>query len=44
MTNGEKPLQNDLQLMVMAQLIALSIAVPAAIFSVRRPGGIVDRV
>jgi len=34
----------SLQLMVMAQLIALSIAVPAAIFSVRRPGGIVDRI
>jgi peptide/nickel transport system permease protein len=34
----------SLQLMVMAQIIALSIAVPAALFSVRRPGGPVDRV
>ena len=34
----------SLQLMVMAQLIAISIAVPAALLSVRRPGGIFDRL
>jgi peptide/nickel transport system permease protein len=34
----------SLQLMVMAQLIALGIAVPAALFSVRRPGGLFDRL
>lgn len=33
----------SLQLMVMAQVIALAIAVPAALLSVRRPGGPVDR-
>ena len=34
----------SLQLMVMAQLIALGIALPAALFSVRRPGGLFDRL
>ncbi len=34
----------SLQLMVMAQIIALGIAVPAALFSVRRPGGLFDRM
>lgn len=34
----------SLQLMVMAQLIALGIAVPVALLSVRRPGGIFDRL
>jgi peptide/nickel transport system permease protein len=34
----------SLQLMVMAQIIALGIAVPAALLSVRRPGGLFDRV
>jgi peptide/nickel transport system permease protein len=33
----------SLQLMVMAQLIALGIAVPVALLSVRRPGGVFDR-
>jgi peptide/nickel transport system permease protein len=33
----------SLQLMVMAQIIALGIAVPAALLSVRRPGGLFDR-
>ena len=34
----------SLQLMVMAQIIAIGIAVPAALFSVRRPGGLFDRM
>lgn len=34
----------SLQLMVMAQLIALGIAIPVALLSVRRPGGIFDRI
>jgi len=34
----------SLQLMVMAQIIALGIAVPAALLSVRKPGGIIDRI
>src|SRR5688572_24869998 len=34
----------SLQLMVMAQIIALGIAVPAALLSVRRPGGVFDRI
>ena len=34
----------SLQLMVMAQVIALGIAVPAALLSVRRPGGLFDRL
>ncbi len=34
----------SLQLMVMAQLIALGIAIPAALLSVRRPGGVFDRL
>lgn len=34
----------SLQLMVMAQIIALGIAVPAALLSVRRPGGLLDRI
>ena len=36
-------LPGSLQLMVMAQLIALGIAVPVALLSVRRPGGVFDR-
>ena len=34
----------SLQLMVMAQVIALGIAIPVALLSVRRPGGIFDRL
>ena len=34
----------SLQLMVMAQIIALGVAVPAALLSVRRPGGLFDRL
>ncbi len=34
----------SLQLMVMAQLIALGIAIPVALLSVRRPGGVFDRI
>jgi peptide/nickel transport system permease protein len=34
----------SLQLMLMAQLIALGIAVPVALLSVRRPGGLFDRL
>ncbi|MGQ3297691.1 ABC transporter permease [Reyranella sp.] len=34
----------SLQLMVMAQVIALGIAVPVALLSVRRPGGLFDRI
>lgn len=34
----------SLQLMVMAQIIALGIAVPAALLSVRQPGGLFDRM
>jgi peptide/nickel transport system permease protein len=34
----------SLQLMVMAQIIALGIAVPAALLSVRKPGGLIDRI
>lgn len=34
----------SLQLMVMAQIIALGIAVPVALLSVRRPGGMFDRL
>ena len=34
----------SLQLMVMAQIIALGIAVPVALLSVRRPGGFFDRM
>ncbi len=34
----------SLQLMVMAQVIALGIAIPVALLSVRKPGGIFDRL
>jgi peptide/nickel transport system permease protein len=34
----------SLQLMVMAQVIALGIAIPVALLSVRRPGGLFDRI
>lgn len=34
----------SLQLMIMAQVIAIGIAVPAALLSVRRPGGLFDRI
>jgi peptide/nickel transport system permease protein len=34
----------SLQLMVMAQVIALGIAIPVALLSVRRPGGVFDRI
>ena len=34
----------SLQLMVMAQLIALGISIPVALLSVRQPGGIFDRI
>lgn len=34
----------SLQLMIMAQVIAIGIAVPAALLSVRRPGGLFDRL
>ena len=34
----------SLQLMVMAQVIALGIAIPVALLSVRRPGGLFDRL
>jgi len=34
----------SLQLMIMAQLIAIGIAVPAALLSVGRPGGLFDRL
>ena len=34
----------SLELMVMAQLIALGIAIPTALLSVRRPGGLFDRI
>lgn len=34
----------SLQLMVMAQVIALGIATPVALLSVRKPGGIFDRI
>jgi peptide/nickel transport system permease protein len=34
----------SLQLMVMAQLIALGIAIPVALLSARRPGGLFDRI
>ncbi|MDI1285992.1 MAG: ABC transporter permease [Reyranella sp.] len=34
----------SLQLMIMAQIIAIGIAVPAALLSVRRPGGLFDRL
>ncbi|MDB5489929.1 MAG: transporter permease [Reyranella sp.] len=34
----------SLQLMVMAQLIALGISIPVALLSVRRPGGLFDRI
>jgi len=34
----------SLQLMVMAQVIALGIAIPVALLSVRRPGGLIDRI
>lgn len=34
----------SLQLMVMAQLVALGIAIPVALLSVRRPGGLFDRI
>ena len=34
----------SLQLMLMAQVIALGIAVPVALLSVRRPGGLFDRI
>lgn len=34
----------SLQLMVMAQVVALGIAIPVALLSVRRPGGIFDRI
>lgn len=34
----------SLQLMVMAQILALGIAIPVALLSVRRPGGVFDRL
>lgn len=34
----------SLQLMVMAQVIALGIAIPVALLSVRKPGGFFDRI
>ena len=34
----------SLQLMVMAQILALGIAIPVALLSVRRPGGLFDRM
>lgn len=34
----------SLQLMVMAQVVALGIAIPVALLSVRKPGGIFDRI
>jgi peptide/nickel transport system permease protein len=34
----------SLQLMIMAQIIALGIAIPTALLSVRRPGGLFDRI
>ncbi len=34
----------SLQLMVMAQLTAVGIAIPAALLSVRKPGGLFDRI
>jgi peptide/nickel transport system permease protein len=34
----------SLQLMVMAQVIALGIAIPVALLSVRKPGGVFDRI
>jgi peptide/nickel transport system permease protein len=34
----------SLQLMVMAQVIALGIAIPVALLSARRPGGVFDRI
>jgi peptide/nickel transport system permease protein len=34
----------SLQLMVMAQVIALGIAIPVALLSVRKPGGLFDRL
>ena len=34
----------SLQLMVMAQVVALGIAIPVALLSVRRPGGLFDRI
>ncbi len=34
----------SLELMVMAQVIALGIAIPTALLSVRRPGGLFDRI
>lgn len=34
----------SLQLMVMAQVIALGIAIPVALLSVRKPGGLFDRI
>lgn len=34
----------SLQLMIMAQLIALGISIPVALLSVRRPGGLFDRI
>ena len=37
-------LPKTLQLAVLAELIALAIAVPAAIYSARRPGGVLDRL
>lgn len=37
-------LPKTLELMVLSQLIALGIAIPAAIAAARKPGGLVDRV
>ncbi|MDP3160637.1 MAG: ABC transporter permease [Reyranella sp.] len=34
----------SLQLMVMAQVVALGISIPVALLSVRRPGGLFDRI
>ena len=34
----------SIQLMVMAQIIAIGISVPVALLSVRRPGGLFDRI
>ena len=37
-------LPKTLEIMILAQLMALTIAVPAAIHSARNPGGLVDRI
>src|SRR3954451_14574751 len=44
MTTIRQNLPTTIELMILAQIIALALAIPAAIYAAYRPNGIVDRV